>query len=230
MKKSKKILAALLAGVMVLGTGLVAFAENGSPSVGAPSVTENTGKTSIAAGKGTIAAITNAETMKLVDEQENVIDEYVSAHCTDANGQASAAYAFVHFDVQGVSGGEVSVKVEDISEFIDLITEQGLKPVAMVFHYNETTKKWEGPVWSEIKMDGDDAFVTFKFDSYSPIIIAITDAAAVDGQTISPMAYSANPVQTVAASPKTGDATAAWLVLFGVAVVAVAVSRKKLFA
>ncbi len=227
MKKSKKILAALLAGVMVLGTGLVAFAANNSTetSEGTPAPTKAT--ITVSAGSGTIAEITNEETQKLVKEKFAEIDNYVIEHCTDANGQESTVYDYYAFDVQGIEKGEVSIKVDGLANLVKDIKTLGVKPVAMVFHYNETSKQWEGPVWSDITEDGA---LTFKFDSYSPIMVVITDVSAVDGQAVAPMAYSANPTQTVAASPKTGDATAAWLVLFGAAVVAVAVSRKKLFA
>ncbi len=241
MKKSKKILAALLAGVMVLGTGLVAFAENGSPSVGGGDWDDGdyyvwTYKdyfedqtVSIAGGTGTIAEITTPKMQDLVIERMQTVWNYIYNHCKDANGDEITFFAEYSFDLQGVSGGEVSVKLGDLGYAAKEMEKQGNKLVAYVSHYNETKKEWEH-CWSEVKMDGSNGLVTFKFDTYSPILIQITNAATEDDEAVSAISYNENPVQTVATAPKTEDATAAWLVLFGAAVVAVAVSRKKLFA
>lgn len=108
---------------------------------------------------------------------------------------------------------------------------QSLK--ALVYHYNTTTKTWDS-CWSEIQViDGtDNAKITFKFDSYSPIYIAITNASkTTSGEKLNTIAYTDTPQQEAATAPKTGENANGWLFVLGVAVVGAAVvSRKRIIA
>lgn len=238
MKRTKKFLAAVLAGVMVLGMSMVALAaDNDSPAVG-PSTSENfalwygESKAKISAGAGTLAEITDETTQQLVMERELAILDYVFENFKDANGNEAGVWKTYAFDVQGIASGEVSVELEGIGDLLAEMSTVGVTPTkALVSHYNETTKEWE-TCWSDIKMNGNNGLITFKFDSYSPILVAVTDATTDNaGKTIDAIAYTDNPTQVKATSPNTADQTATLFVLFGAVVVAVAaVSRKRFFA
>lgn len=237
MKRAKKFLAAVLAGVMVLGMSMVALAaDNDSPAVG-PSTSETfaswygENKAKISAGAGTLAEITDETTQQLVIERDLAILDYVFENFKNANGNEAEVWTTYAFDVQGIASGEVSVELEGLGKVAKEMSDMGLAPKALVSHYNESTKQWE-TCWSDVKVNGDNGLITFKFDSYSPILVAVTDAATDNaGKPIDAIAYKDNPTQVKATSPNTADQTATLFVLFGAVVVAVAaVSRKRFFA
>lgn len=244
MKISKRILTLLLAGIMVFGMAATAMAaDNESPSktpgsgnegneAQEPTTAEkfeavNYGKVTISAGTGTIAEIKDETTQKLVVDQSSVVDEYIAKNFKDSKGNTAKVYATYAFDVQGVSNGQVSVELGNLDQTVQRLTNLGLTPKAYVSHYNTTSKKWES-CWSDIK----DGRITFKFDSYSPIYVAITSVATTNaGEAVNGIAYTATPTQNVATAPKTEDHMAGLLMLMGMAVVvAGVVTRRKMVA
>lgn len=246
MKVSKKILTLVLAGIMVIGMSLTAFAEeNNSPSAVGPSLDEiykdvtfeylNDGKATISAGAGSIAEIKDEATQTLIVNRFQEVRKYLENNFMDQNGEVPLIWGAYSFDVQGVSGGQVSVELEGLNTLMQEIKadpDLGYDLKAFVSHYNVSTKQWES-CWSEITpVEGTgNARITFKFDSYSPIFVAITDAAKdASGNAITGMAYTSAPVQDVAKSPKTGDYTVMMLAVLVAAAGVAFASRKRFFA
>lgn len=250
MKVSKKILTLVLAGIMVIGMSLTAFAEEGinrSPSavgsywgIDCDEVTVetfgdylNAGRSKISAGAGSIAEITDVATKTLVVNRFQEVAKYLENNFKDQNGEVPLVRGAYSFDVQGVSGGQVSVELDRLNELMQNVKrDEGYDLKAFVSHYNVSTKKWES-CWSEISpVEGTaNARITFKFDSYSPVLVVITDAAKdVNGNAITGMAYTSAPVQDVAKSPKTGDYTVMMLAVLVAAAGVAFASRKRFFA
>ena len=246
MKLSKKIITLALAAVMTIGMSTTALASNESPSAYVPQVEKATyadlnqyGKVTIAAGKGSIAEITDPamqdEVLKRAEAVKADLEKnWKAIHTYNGKTYYSAATveATFAFDVQGIKGGEVSVNLglsdEDKKDFAEN-RKSGLSDYyAYVSHYNVEKKTWESQ-WSKVT---DDFNITFKFDSYSPILVVLTDASkSADGSVElakTATAYNAKPVQTEAKSPKTADAM--MLVLVIAAGCALALGTKKVVA
>lgn len=247
MKLSKKIITLALAAVMTIGMSTTAFASNESPSVdtsqGGKTATyadlNQYGKVTIAAGKGSIAEITDAamqeEVLKRAEAVKADLEKNWKATYT-FNGKTEeytpSILATFPFDVQGIKGGEVSVNLGLSDADKKAYTERrksGLYDLyAYVSHYNVEKKTWEAQ-WSKVT---DDFNITFKFDSYSPILVVLTNASkSADGSVElakTATAYNAKPVQTEAKSPKTADSM--MLVLVIAAGCALALGTKKVVA
>lgn len=240
MKLSKKIITLALAAVMTIGMSTTALASNESPSAyvsqGGKTATyadlNKYGKVTIAAGKGSIAEITDSAMQDEVLKRAEAVAADIEKNwkATD-NSAATVLYTFA-FDVQGVKGGEVSVNL-GLSDALKKSLVEGRKAgtddfYAYVSHYNVEKKTWESQ-WSKVT---DDFNITFKFDSYSPILVVLTDATkSADGSVElakTATAYNAKPVQTEAKSPKTADSM--MLVLVIAAGCALALGTKKVVA
>ena len=239
MKLSKKIITLALAAVMTIGMSTTALASNESPSAYVPQVEKATyadlnqyGKVTIAAGKGSIAEITDpAMQEEVLKRSEAVRTDLLKNFKTTYNSKPQVLATFA-FDVQGIKGGEVSVNLGLSDEVKKYLAERRKNEsydfYAYVSHYNVEKKTWESQ-WSKVT---DDFNITFKFDSYSPILVVLTDASkSADGSVElakTATAYNANPVQTEAKSPKTADAM--MLVLVIAAGCALALGTKKVVA
>ena len=246
MKLSKKIITLALAAVMTIGMSTTALASNESPSAYVPQDEKTTyadlnqyGKVTIAAGKGSIAEITDPAMQEEVLKRAEAVKADLEKNWKSTytfNGKTEeytpAILATFPFDVQGIKGGEVSVNLGLPDEVKKAYAEDRKAGrydfYAYVSHYNVEKKTWESQ-WSKVT---DDFNITFKFDSYSPILVVLTDASkSADGSVElakTATAYNANPVQTEAKSPKTADAM--MLVLVIAAGCALALGTKKVVA
>ena len=241
MKLSKKIITLALAAVMTIGMSTTALASNESPSAYVPQQEEKTatyadlnkyGKVTIAAGKGSIAEITDSAMQEEVLKRAEAVKADLEKNWkTTDNSAASVLFTFP-FDVQGVKGGEVSVNL-GLPDAVKKAYVEERKTgkydfYAYVSHYNVEKKTWESQ-WSKVT---DDFNITFKFDSYSPILVVLTTATkSADGSVElakTATAYNDKPVQTEAKSPKTADAM--MLVLVIAAGCALALGTKKVVA
>ena len=241
MKLSKKIITLALAAVMTIGMSTTALASNESPSAYVPQQEEKTatyadlnkyGKVTIAAGKGSIAEITDSAMQDEVLKRFEAVKADLEKNWKTTNNSKATVEATFVFDVQGVKGGEVSVNLglsDAHKEYYTKARKSGTYDLyAYVSHYNVEKKTWESQ-WSKVT---DDFNITFKFDSYSPILVVLTDASkSADGSVElakTATAYNAKPVQTEAKSPKTADAM--MLVLVIAAGCALALGTKKVVA
>lgn len=244
MKISKKIITLALAAVMTIGMSTTALASNESPSAYVPQKTtyadlNKYGKVTIAAGNGSIAEITDSAMQEEVLKRAEAVAADLENNWKatyNYNGKTHdytpAIVATFAFDVQGIKGGEVSVNLGLSDEDKKVYAEDrksGLYDLyAYVSHYNVEKKTWEVQ-WSKVT---DDFNITFKFDSYSPVLVVLTTATkTADGSVElakTATAYNAKPVQTEAKSPKTADAM--MLVLVIAAGCALALGTKKVVA
>ena len=236
MKLSKKIITLALAAVMTIGMSTTALASNESPSAYVPQDEKATyadlnqyGKVTIAAGKGSIAEITDAAMQDEVLKRAEAVKADLEKNWKATDNSAAIVLFTFAFDVQGVKGGEVSVNLglsDADKKGLAAAIKSGL--YAYVSHYNVEKKTWESQ-WSKVS---DDFNITFKFDSYSPILVVLTTATkSADGSVElakTATAYNAKPVQTEAKSPKTADAM--MLVLVIAAGCALALGTKKVVA
>ncbi len=237
MKLSKKIITLALAAVMTIGMSTTALASNESPSVdtsqGGKTATyadlNQYGKVTIAAGKGSIAEITDAAMQEEVFKRAEAVKADLEKNWKATDNSAAIVLFTFAFDVQGVKGGEVSVNLglsDADKKGLAAAIKSGL--YAYVSHYNVEKKTWESQ-WSKVS---DDFNITFKFDSYSPILVVLTDASkSADGSVElakTATAYNANPVQKEAKSPKTADSM--MMVLVIAAGCALALGTKKVVA
>lgn len=218
MKSTKKLVSLLLVVVMAIGMTMTAFAANNSMTI--PEMTREDKVTfmtyyvyanaKVAAGQGTIAAITDEDILVSAYNQSDVVDTYVY-DTMDSLLKDSSKYAYVQsrtlIDVQGITSGEVTVQLQD----------QGVYKVnkmkgclAVVCHMNTTTGKWEQ--MKDLALVDDNGCVTFSFNSYSPILITVTNVKPADlkadsGITIKEATMT--PQQVVAGdttkSPKMGE-------------------------
>lgn len=231
MKLSKKIITLALAAVMTIGMSTTVLASNESPSAYVPQVKKTTyadlnkyGKITIAAGKGSIAEITDPAMQEEVLKRSEAVaadleNNWKATYNFDGNTRdfTPAILATFAFDVQGIKGGEVSVNLglsdADKKAYAEDRKAGEYDFYAYVSHYNVEKKTWEVQ-WSKVS---DDFNITFKFDSYSPILVVLTTATkTADGSVElakTATAYNAKPVQTEAKSPKTADAMMLVLVI-----------------
>ena len=213
MKLSKKIITLALAAVMTIGMSSTAFAANESMDAGSSDYTFNYddvniyGGVKIIAGKGSIADITDTAIQdKVVARIEAVIKD-LNTNFLDAQGLSAVSLATFAFDVQDIESGEVTVALDMDQETIDELNAwkeyYQTDIYAYVSHLN-AAGEWE-TCFSKVT---DDYKLTFKFDSYSPVVIVLTDGTQkTDGTQLADiaLAYNDNPVQQVAKSPKTAD-------------------------
>lgn len=240
MKLSKKIITLALAAVMTIGMSTTALASNESPSVdtsqGGKTATyadlNQYGKVTIAAGKGSIAEITDPAMQEEVLKRSEAVRADLLKNFKTAYNSKPQVLATFAFDVQGIKGGEVSVNLglsdADKKFYAERRKNESYEFYAYVSHYNVEKKTWEAQ-WSKVT---DDFNITFKFDSYSPILVVLTTAAkSADGSVElakTATAYNDKPVQTEAKSPKTADAM--MMVLVIAAGCALALGTKKVVA
>lgn len=247
MKLSKKIITLALAAVMTIGMSTTALASNESPSAYVPQGEKTAtyadlnqyGKVTIAAGKGSIAEITDPAMQEEVLKRSEAVAADLAKNWKTTYTFNGKTYEFIPevlatfaFDVQGIKGGEVSVNLglpDAVKKsFVEERKAGTYDFYAYVSHYNVEKKTWESQ-WSKVT---DDFNITFKFDSYSPILVVLTDATkSADGSVElakTATAYNANPVQTEAKSPKTADSM--MLVLVIAAGCALALGTKKVVA
>ncbi|MCR5355041.1 MAG: hypothetical protein K6E43_05595 [Lachnospiraceae bacterium] len=246
MKLSKKIITLALAAVMTIGMSTTALASNESPSAYVPQENKATyaslnkyGKVTIAAGNGSIAEITDAAMQEEVLKRAEAVKADLEKNWKATYSYNGKTYDYTPgvlatfaFDVQGVKGGEVSVNLglpDAVKKsFVEARKAGTYDFYAYVSHYNVEKKTWEAQ-WSKVT---DDFNITFKFDSYSPILVVLTNVSkSADGSVElakTATAYNAKPVQTEAKSPKTADAM--MLVLVIAAGCAFALGTKKVVA
>ena len=212
MKFSKKLMSLLLAAVMVMGMTVTAFADNGSPSY---SYTNDDYKNiagqaynnvSIAAGGGTISTITDSTLLVKAGEQMVVAEKYVAENLKKADGSEAWVTQELLFDVGGVSSGEVTVYLKDQGDF-KVADYKGY--LAIVYHYNGST--WE-KYGKYAKID-DNGAITFSFDSYSPIYVAITNLTADDVAATSIQSANYSPTQTLSSSTSPSTYDVLWMLL-----------------
>lgn len=186
MKKilNKRFFALFLAALMLFAMSTTAFAENSSPSIedytgpAVESYSDIYTTASIAAGSGKIVAITDTAMQQKMVERANAVKAYINsltANYKTADG--TSVYAdeiwplfYAGFDLQGLDSGQATInltnenyKAEDIANHL-----------AVVSHYNTTKGEWE--YMSSLAEIDEKGCATIKFDSYSPILIVVTDA------------------------------------------------------
>ena len=184
MKNNKRLLSILLVAVMAIGMTMTAIAAtNGSMNYQGPTDEDKVAwvnnyvysNATIAAGQGTIAKVTDKEVLVSAynqsDEIYGFVWQKVGAVLKD-NNQEAYVTDYVLFDVQGVTSGEVTVQLKDEG----LADAKGM--LAVVSHYNASTKKWEQ--MDKLAEIDDQCRVTFNFNSYSPILISVTNVKASD--------------------------------------------------
>ncbi len=193
MKSKKKMIALLLAAIMVIGMPMTAFAQNASPYV--PELTEDEkaqyfsesvyANARIVAGQGTIAKVTDKKALASGFDLRNKFYYF------GGEGSLSFLYGACDFDklmsntntprvtcqtlvdVQGVTSGEVTVQLFD-QGYTKVDGIQGT--LAVVYHYNATSDKWER--MNSVALIDDNCRLTFSFDSYSPVFIYTTGVKA----------------------------------------------------
>ena len=116
-------------------------------------------------------------------------------------------YSYTLIDMQGITSGEVTVQLQDQGGYkVDEMKGR----LAVVCHMNTTTGKWEQ--MKDLALVDDNGCVTFSFNSYSPILITVTNVKPADlkadsGITIKEATMT--PQQVVAGdttkSPKMGE-------------------------
>lgn len=218
MKSTKKLVSLLLVAVMAIGMAMTAFAANESMEYTGPTEADKVSWTKqsvyanakIAAGKGTIAEVTDEKVLASVYDQDDVIWDYLYDKVeTQLKGENTFAYisCISLFDVQGITSGEVTVQLFDQGNF-KVSNAKG--HLAVVSHYNVSTGKWEQ--MKDLALIDDNGCVTFSFNSYSPIMISVLNIKPSDlkeGTNLTVKQVNMAPQQVVAGetvkAPKMGE-------------------------
>lgn len=218
MKSTKKLVSLLLVAVMAIGMTMTVFATNNSMTI--PEMTQEQkvsfmtyyvyANAKVAAGQGTIATITDKDILASAYDQTEVVDDYVYKTMRSLLKDSSKyayTYSYTLIDMQGITSGEVTVQLQDQGGY-KLDEMKGR--LAVVCHMNTTTGKWEQ--MKDLALVDDNGCVTFSFNSYSPILITVTNVKPADlkadsGITIKEATMT--PQQVVAGdttkSPKMGE-------------------------
>lgn len=216
MKKTKKLVAILLMAVMMLGVAGTAMADNSSMwepddeyklSWASAYVYSNA---KIAAGSGSISKVTDKKVLTSAFDQTGAVDDFIfeKLRLETKNEKYIYICETILFDVQGITSGEVTVQLQDEGAFK---AANYKKCLAVVSHYNVTTGKWEQ--MDKLAEIDENGCVTFKFNSYSPIMISIMNVKSEDLKEGSAYAnvqkVTMTPQQVVAGaatkSPKMGE-------------------------
>ena len=233
----RKFFALIMAAVLCLGMSMTAFAAgNDSPEVfpeERPVTFYNKvySNVTIAAGGGYLEKITDPvmqqNIMDRIDGERARLQEFGKYEMTYTILDQEYSYTttawpdyYFAFDVQGVESGQVTVHLEDEGwfEVADYIGN-----LVYASHYNTETGEWE--VMDSFAVIDENGNVTFEFDSYSPILLTITNVASDDvagnenfpiltttytpAQVLTPEKPAAAAQSTTATqsatAPKTGD-------------------------